>query len=252
MAESFGAGAELYDRARPRYPDVLIDAVVTAAPGRDFLDVGCGTGILSRQFQAAGCEVLGVDVDERMAEFARATGVEVEVSPFETWDAAGRTFDAVVAGMTWHWIDPNAGAAKAAEALRPGGRLAAFWYVLQPPGELGEAFAAVYRDVLPDSVVSPRVAASPRGAYERFIDRAAEGLSSTGAFGDLERPVFPWSRPYTRDEWLDQIRTGGNAQQLADSGKLEAVLDGIGAAVDAAGGSFTLDSTAVALTATRI
>ncbi|WP_327634932.1 methyltransferase domain-containing protein [Kribbella sp. NBC_00482] len=241
MAESFGADAALYDRARPSYPTALIEALVAAAPGRDFLDVGCGTGILSRQLQAAGCRVLGVDVDERMAAYARSTGVEAEVSPFETWDASDRTFDALVAGMTWHWIDPAVGAAKAAAVLRPGGTFAVFWYVLQPPADLGAAFAAVQPG-------NP-AAASPLGAYEHFLDRTADNL--TDAFTDISRATFPWSRTYTRDEWLDQLRTSGIAKPLATAGKLDAVLEGTAAAIDAVGGSFTLDSVAVALTATR-
>jgi SAM-dependent methyltransferase len=252
MAESFGADAALYDRARPEYPAALIEAIVNSAPGRDLLDVGCGTGIASRQFQAAGCHVLGVDVDERMAAYARSTGVEAEVSPFESWEPAGRTFDALVAGMTWHWIDPAIGATKAAEVLRPGGRFAVFWYVLQPPPDLGAAFADVHRELLPDSPVNPRVAASPLTAYEHFLDRAADSLTATGAFTGLERPTYPWTRSYTRDEWLDQLRTSGMAKPLADAGKLDAVLTRTGAAIDAVGGSFTLDSVAVALTATRV
>ncbi|WUJ69843.1 methyltransferase domain-containing protein [Kribbella soli] len=251
MAESFGADAGLYDRARPRYPSALIEAVAASAPGPAVLDVGCGTGIAARQFQAAGCQVLGVEVDERMAAFARSTGVEVEVSSFETWEPAGRTFDAVVAGMTWHWIDPSVGAAKAAEVLKPAGRFAVFWYVLQPPPDLGAAFAAVHREVLPDSPVNSQVAAAPLRAYEHFLDRAADSLTATGAFTDLERPTYPWSRQYTRDEWLDQLRSSGLAKPLAEAGKLDEMLDRTGAAIDAAGGSFTLDSTAVALTATR-
>ncbi len=245
MAESFGADAALYDRARPSYPTALIEALVAAAPGRDFLDVGCGTGILSRQLQAAGCRVLGVDVDERMAAYARSTGVEAEVSPFETWDPADRTFDALVAGMTWHWIDPAVGATKAADVLHPGGTFAVFWYVLQPPPALGEAFAAVQRDVLPQNPA----AASPLGAYEQFLDRTADNLPA--AFTNVNRATFPWSRTYTRDEWLDQLRTSGIAKPLATAGKLDAVLEGTATAIDAAGGSFTLDSVAVALTATR-
>jgi SAM-dependent methyltransferase len=251
MAESFGTDAALYDRARPQYPTALIEAVAASAPGADVLDVGCGTGITARQFQAAGCRVLGVEVDERMAAYARTTGVDVEVSPFESWEAAGRTFDALVAGMVWHWIDPVAGSAKAAEVLRPGGRFAVFWYVLQPPSDLGEAFTAVYREALPDHPAVPRAAAAPLGAYEHFLDQTADSLAATGAFTDLERPAFPWSRLYTRDEWLDQLRTSGMAKPLADAGKLDAVLKGTGAAIDAVGGSFTLDSVAVALTATR-
>src|SRR3954447_15322634 len=90
-----------------------------------------GTGIAARQFRAAGCTVLGVEPDARMAEFARRSGVEVDVATFEAWDPAGRHFDAVVAGTAWHWVDPVAGAAKAARVLRPGGRLAPFHHVFE-------------------------------------------------------------------------------------------------------------------------
>ncbi len=85
-----------------------------ASPGRDVLDVGIGTGVSALPFQAAGCRVLGVEVDAPMAEFARAHGLDVEVAKFEDWDPARRMFDAIIAGMTWHWIDPAAGAKKAA------------------------------------------------------------------------------------------------------------------------------------------
>ena len=65
--------------------------------------------------------------------------------------APGRTFDAVIAAQAWHWVDPVAGAAKAAAVLRPGGRLAVFWNAFQPPAELRAAFGAVYQRALPDS-----------------------------------------------------------------------------------------------------
>src|SRR5919108_4120883 len=97
VAESFGSDPDRYDRARPRYPDALVDRIVAASPGPDVLDVGAGTGIAARQFQAAGCTVIGVEPDARMAEFARRGGVEVEVATFEDWDPAGRVFDAVIA-----------------------------------------------------------------------------------------------------------------------------------------------------------
>src|SRR3984885_9816519 len=113
IAESFGVDAERYDRARPGYPAALVNRIVAGSPGRDVLDVGTGTGIVARQFQAAGCTVLGVEPDARMADQARQRGLEVEGAAFEGWDPAGREFGAVVAGQAWHWIDPVAGAAKA-------------------------------------------------------------------------------------------------------------------------------------------
>jgi SAM-dependent methyltransferase len=84
MAGSFGVDPERYDRARPRYPDALVERIIAASPGLDVLDVGCGTGIAARQFQALGCTVLGVEPDARMAEFARHSGVEVEVATSQT------------------------------------------------------------------------------------------------------------------------------------------------------------------------
>src|SRR5690242_5876626 len=136
VAESFGSDAGRYDRTRPRYPAAVVDGIVERAPGPAVLDVGCGTGIAARQFRDAGCQVLGVEVDPRMAEFARRTGIDVEVARFEEWDAAGRAFDAVVAGQTWHWIDPVAGPVAAARALRPGGLLAVFWNAMEPPPQV--------------------------------------------------------------------------------------------------------------------
>jgi SAM-dependent methyltransferase len=125
----------------------MVDRIVAASPGRDVLDVGIGTGVSARAFQAAGCRVLGVEVDARMAEFARGGGLEVDVAKFEDWDSAGRTFDAVIAGQTWHWIDPVAGAAKAAQVLRPDGRLAVFWNVFEPLYEGTEASAEAWVEV---------------------------------------------------------------------------------------------------------
>src|SRR3984957_3579617 len=111
VAESFGADAGRYDRARPGYPAAMVDRIVAESPGRDVVDAGCGTGISARLFQGAGCRVLGVDPDPRMADMARKSGLEVEMAKFEQWDAAGRTFDAVIAGQAWHWVDMAAGAA---------------------------------------------------------------------------------------------------------------------------------------------
>lgn len=247
MAESFGTDPERYDRARPRYPQPMVDAVLAAVPGRDLLDVGIGTGISAQLFVAAGCRVLGVDVDPRMAEFARRRGFDVEVAKWEEWDPAGRTFDAVIAGQTWHWIDPVAGAAKAAKVLRPGGRLAVFWNIFQTPPDLAEAFAAVHRRVLPDSPFF-RNAAPGLASYDGLLTKATEGMRSSGAFAEPEQWRFEWEHRYTKEEWLDQVPTGGIHNRLP-SGQLDELLAGIGQVIDAAGGSFTMRYTTAVVTA---
>ncbi|MQY04670.1 class I SAM-dependent methyltransferase [Actinomadura macrotermitis] len=249
-AESFGVDAERYDRTRPRYPDAMVAAITAASPGPRLLDVGIGTGIAARQFRAAGCTVLGVEPDERMADFARRTGLEVEVATFEEWDPRGRHFDAIVSGQTWHWVDPVVGAAKAAEALRPGGRLAVFWNAAEVPPDLGEAFAEVYRRVVPDSPAARLPAPSGAGGYSALGDKAADGMRQAGAFGDAEQWHFTWEQTYTRDEWLDQLPTTGLHTRLPRD-VLDQVLAGIGAAIDEAGGSFTNHFTTLVVTAVR-
>ena len=251
VAESFGVDPERYDRTRPRYPDALVERVVAASPGHDVLDVGCGTGAEARQFQAAGCTVLGIEPDARMAELARRRGLEVEVATFEAWDPAGRQFDAVVAGTAWHWVDPVAGAAKAAQALRPGGLLAPFWHVFQPPPEVAEAFVAVYRRVAPDSPFDFQPARPALDVYQALFAKAAEGIRAVGGFSHPEQWRYDWERSYTRDEWLDQLPTTGPLTRLPPD-KLAEVLAGVGAAIDAMGGSFTMPYTTVAVTANRL
>jgi SAM-dependent methyltransferase len=251
VAESFGSDAERYDRTRPRYPDAMVYQIIAGSPGPDVLDVGCGTGIEARQFQSAGCNVLGVEPDARMADFARRSGVEVEVATFEAWDPAGREFDAVIAGQAWHWVNPVAGAAKAAQVLRPGGRLAAFWHVFEPPPEVAEAFVAVHQRVVPDSPFN--LQAMPKQAldgYQVLFTKAANGIREVGGFGDPEQWRFDWERSYTRDEWLDYLPTSGALTQLPPD-KLVGVLEGVGAAIDAMGSSFTMHYTTVAVTAAR-
>jgi SAM-dependent methyltransferase len=252
VAESFGSDVERYDRTRPHYPEAMIDRIVAAGPVPDVLDVGIGTGIEARQFRAAGCKVLGVDPDARMAAFARRGGIEVEVATFEAWDPAGRNFDAVVAGQSWHWVDAALGAAKAARVLRPGGRLAAFWNVGQPPPEATEAFAAVYDRVAPDALASRayRRATPALDAYSALFAKAADGIRAAGAFGDPEQWRFDWEHSYTRDQWLDQLPTQGDHSQFPPA-TLEEVLAGIGAAVDAMGGGFTMHYATVVVTAAR-
>jgi SAM-dependent methyltransferase len=249
MAESFGSDPGRHDRTRPRYPDALVDRIVAFSPGRAVLDVGIGTGVSARPFRAAGCRVFGVEVDARMAEFAHREGFEVEVAPFEGWDPAGRTFDVVIAGQTWHWVDPVAGAAKAADALRPGGRLAVFWNVFQAPAALAEAFATIYRRVLPDSPFS-RGTFGGSAAYSEQSTKAADGIVEVGAFDLPEQWSFDWERPYTRDEWLDLVPTFGGHTQFPP-GKLDELLAGLGNVIDAVGGSFTMAYTSLAVTARR-
>ncbi|WP_414942373.1 class I SAM-dependent methyltransferase [Amycolatopsis sp. cmx-11-51] len=248
-AESFGGDVERYDRTRPAYPPELIDRLITSAPGRETLDVGIGTGIEARQLRAAGCQVLGVEPDPRMAAFARRSGIDVEVATFETWEPAGRRFDLLVSGQAWHWIDPVAGAAKAAEVLRPGGVFAAFWHVPEPPEEVTDTLADAYQRLVPDAPIDLKsVPTQPTDPYGPLIAKVADGLREVGGFGEPERSRHDWDRVYTRDEWLEQLPTFGSLTWV-EPVVLQEILAEVGATIDGMGGRFTTRYATVAISA---
>ncbi|MEV7553690.1 class I SAM-dependent methyltransferase [Amycolatopsis sp. NPDC089917] len=258
MAEWFGADAARYDRARPGYPGALVDRIIGSSPGKSFVDVGCGTGLSSRPFQAAGCTVLGVEPDARMADVARARGLEVEVAKFEDWDPAGRTFDAVTSGTAWHWVDPLAGARKVADVLTPNGLIALFDNGFELPPAVMKAQGEAYRHAVPDMSFEEPSKEDREGDVEEYAKqiyakqyvKAAEGIKQTGAFTEPRQLRFVWERVYTRDEWLDLVPTQGGLNHLDEAARTR-FLTHLGAAIDELGGSFTIHYATEGITATR-
>ncbi|MFI9485288.1 class I SAM-dependent methyltransferase [Promicromonospora sp. NPDC052451] len=286
-AEGFGGDAERYDRARLATPRPVADAVLAyraghgarlgAAAGTDpaavgsatgptpsagtvaapprVLDVGIGTGLSALPFRAAGARVLGVEADARMAAVARARGLDVEVARFEGWDPGDRSFDVVASGMTWHWVDPVAGAAQAARVLRDDGVLAVFWHAADLPSALRSALHAVYSRDLAGTPGAGMYAPGRSAAdgYEAMLDRAQDGLDEAGGFAVPERWRYTWQRQYTVADWLDQVPTSGGFARLPEPLR-HAVLDGTRSALEnelAGEDGFTVDHTTVLLAARR-
>lgn len=240
-AESFGTDAESYDRARPGYPRELIDDLLSDGPRRA-LDVGCGTGRAARLLAERGVDVLGLEVDERMAAVARAHGVPVEVGAFETWDAAYRHFDLVISGQAWHWIDPVVGAAKAAAVLPRGGRLALFWNFAVLEDAARRAVDAAYEAAAPELTEASVV----RGGGPRTVPAQIDGLRRIGRFRDIESRRYRWTQLYRRDEWLTLVATHSDHSTLP-ADRLAGLLDAIGQAFDGVGGEATAEYTTEAV-----
>jgi ubiquinone/menaquinone biosynthesis C-methylase UbiE len=146
----FDAVAEDYDEVRAGYPDEIVGLMVATAgvgPGDPVLEVGCGTGQLTRQLAPTGIALTAVDIGPSMVAMARrnlaGTGVRFEVTPFEDFAAPDASFGLVVSATAFHWIDPDVGWAKAARLLRPGG-----WLALLRTGELYDPpFGPALREV---------------------------------------------------------------------------------------------------------
>jgi SAM-dependent methyltransferase len=252
IAEGFGDNADAYDRARPRYPDALAQAVVATLPGRSIVDVGIGTGLSSLPFRDADCTVLGVEPDPRMAAIARRRGFAVEEARFEDWDSRGRYFDGIIAGQTWHWIDPIAGATKAADALVDGGRLVLFWNAGDPPADVAKAFGEIYESINTGLPYTPWTAGtSAATGYSTGIDTTADSIAATHRYGEPERFRFDWQATITRDDWALQIPTVGGHNRIP-AAELNQLISRMSDHIESLGGSFTMSYSTVGLTVPRI
>lgn len=244
-AQSFGADARRYDRARPSYPPAMVDELVADRPRR-VLDVGCGTGLVARLFLARECDVLGVEPDPRMAAVAESHGIQVEVESFEAWDPGRRIFDLVVSGQAWHWIDPSVGPRKAAAILRPLRALAIFWNCYRHDAETKVAFDEAYAQFAPalakDSV--------PLGNMP--LDNAGDisAITATGLFGPCQLRTYSWAQRYSGNQWLDQLATHSD-HALLPAHQLSDLFNAVDRAIERLGGSITVQYETCLITARR-
>jgi SAM-dependent methyltransferase len=225
-AESFGGVAEQYDAVRPSYPAELVDDLMALDPA-DVLDVGCGTGKAGRLLVACRFPVLGVEIDPQMADVARRHGLTVDIAPFETWDPRHRTFDLIICGQAWHWIDPALGVPKAAALLRRGGTIALFWNVNELDEPVQAALDEVYSRHAPELV--DKAVTEPERPY-------ADDLDSSGLFEPVVQRSYPWEHVYPRDEWLALIQTHSDHVVLPTEQRA-ALVAGVAEAIDGLGGS---------------
>jgi len=127
-AMSFGAIAADYDRLRPDAPDEAVDWLVPAGC-EVAVDLGAGTGKLTRALARRVPRVIAVEPDERMRAVlaARSPGVEVRAGRGETIPLPDASADGVFISSAWHWMDAELALAEITRVLRDGGRMGLIW-----------------------------------------------------------------------------------------------------------------------------
>jgi SAM-dependent methyltransferase len=134
---TYGADAAGYREGRPDYPPRVYEVLRSrcgVGAGSRVLEIGPGSGLVTRHLVDLGADVVAVEPDQGFAEYLSRSmpGVRVLRGPFEQADV-GDSFDAVVAATSFHWLEQAAALRKVGGLLRSGGWAAIWWTVFSDP-----------------------------------------------------------------------------------------------------------------------
>jgi ubiquinone/menaquinone biosynthesis C-methylase UbiE len=147
---NFGNLSKQYAEARQGFPQEVINWFRTLVKNQDarILDLGCGTGISTRQIAEGGRVVVGCDVDERMIAEARKSsgGLEYLVGRAENLPFNNAEFDAVTAFSAFHWF-PNKKALSEVKRVLKSGKI--FFVVNKnDAGDFKKGYKEIVRSII--------------------------------------------------------------------------------------------------------
>jgi SAM-dependent methyltransferase len=212
---SFGAIADDYDRLRPGPPEAAVDWLL---PARCLVavDLGAGTGLLTRALARRVAHVIAVEPDERMTAVLRArsagprySGIRVVPGQGEAIPVRDAGADGVFVSSAWHWLDPGRAIPEIARVLRDRGRLGVIWTNRDREAGWFSEFGWFRQDNwFRRSDPSP---AAPdhgeTGRDEALRSRRREITLPDALFGPAETQSFAFTRTMTVSDILGMLTT---------------------------------------------
>ena len=192
-AAGFSSAADLYERARPSYPQEAIDWLVRETglgPGRTVVDLGAGTGKLTRLLLPTGARVVAV---EPIAEMRAHIGAaEVLDGTAEAIPLPDHSVDVVAVAQAFHWFDHERALPEIHRVLREGGTLVLVWNMR----DLEDPLQREVEDLL--RPVRDGVPGQAAGAWR-------EPLARSPLFGDAVVGSFEHEQRFTADDLCDRV-----------------------------------------------
>ena len=222
-AVGFERAAEAYERGRAGYPAAAVEAILDttgAAPGVTLLELGAGTGKLTRELAGSGARVIALEPVAAMREWLARTAPTAELldAVAEAIPLADASVDAVIAAQAFHWFDPERAAAEIARVLRPGGAVALIWN----RRDESQAWMRAWSRML-----DPLAGDAPR--YKSGLWR--RGFEAHPSFAPLELRTWPHRGEEGRQVILDRVASMSFVAALDDTPR-ERLLAQIAALLD--------------------
>ena len=210
---TFGAHADAYERARPAWPEQAARWLVPD-DAELVVELGAGTGKLTRAVAALGVRVVAVEPDPRMLAVLRGLELEGVEGSAEAIPFGDAVADAVVAGSSVHWFELDRALPEIHRVLRPGGRFGFGWNHRDDRhptiARMGDAVHAAQRRV--------------RGPGWRSRDWAVD-LTATGLFRNVERASFEHVLELPREALRDHMLSYSVVAALPEDERRRAFAD---------------------------
>jgi protein-L-isoaspartate O-methyltransferase len=240
-SELFDEVAELYDTARPNYPAALIEDVIELAnlpESATILEVGTGTGKATIPFAERGYTIHCIEPGKKLAAVAAKNlqaypRVTIETVKFEDWTLREAEFDLIISAQAFHWVSPEIGYPKAAQALKAGGHIAVFWNFAPTPehNEMFQALDEAYQTFAPPMVWRQQT------SLESLMQKRENNLLNSQCYTDLIIKHYPWVAEYTIEQSLNLLNTQSDYRCLPESNQTD-LADAIRDILEVHGGVF--------------
>ena len=213
-ATSFAGVADAYERGRPGYPDEAVRWLVGNEP-LDVVDLGAGTGKLTRSLVALGHRVTAIEPLPEMLELlpAAAPGASAILGDAEVIPLPDAFADVVICAQSFHWFDHAVALPEIARVLRPGGRLALVWNTRDDRDPwMAQLSAVIGNESVRDWDVFP-------------------AILETGQFGPVETAEFTMVQRVDREALHDLVLSRSYCAKLPATER-EPILEAVGQLFD--------------------
>ena len=192
-AAGFASAADVYERARPSYPPEAVEWLVertALGPGKTVVDLGAGTGKLTRLLVPSGAHIVAVEPIPEMR--AKIEGAEVLDGTAEEIPLGDGVADLVTVAQALHWFDLDRALPEIHRVLKPDGALVLFWNMrdLEDP---------IQREV--EELLAP---------HRHYVIAQQEGtwrapLAASPLFGEAEVEAFRFAQLFTAQDLCDRV-----------------------------------------------
>jgi SAM-dependent methyltransferase len=215
---AFAEVAGAYERGRPEYPEEAVRWLAGDEP-RDVVDLGAGTGKLTRALVALGHRVTAIEPLPEMLELlpANAPGAFAILGNAEIVPLPDAHADMVTCAQSFHWFDHALALPEIARVLRPGGRLAMVWNT---------------RDESDPWVVRLSAAIGSESIRQNDVE---EPIAASGLFGPVETAEFHFEQQLDRETLLELVLSRSYCAKLP-SAERAPILEAVAALYDEVAG----------------